>query len=188
MALARMDEAGIIRETRPGHYILVRSDLPDAYLGELAGEWRERDRKDREKLDRMEAYARSALCRWWVLRDYFGEEGLEQRCGVCDNCRKGLSERAEKAERSSPSTAPSSQSSPPFKPGDRVSLPKYGDGTVQAVDGDALVVRFPGGRSRKFKSEFAQPVRPSRTSTASPPAPASEKADSGRRYRSRTDR
>jgi hypothetical protein len=37
-------------------------------------------------------------------------------------------------------------------------LPKHGDGTVQAVDGDSIVVRFAGGRSRKFKSEFAQPV------------------------------
>jgi hypothetical protein len=29
---------------------------------------------------------------------------------------------------------------------------------VEELDGDALVVRFAGGRSRKFKSEFAQPV------------------------------
>jgi ATP-dependent DNA helicase RecQ len=185
VALARLAEARIVREQRPGRYVLVQPALNNAQLRELAREWKERDRKDREKLDRMEAYARSALCRWRVLRDYFGEDGDEQRCGVCDNCRKGLAERAEVPEstkkeerternrlrrltsvRTDPKReSPSSSTSPPspsFQPGDRVSLPKYGDGTVQAVDGDAIVVRFSGGRSRKFKSEFAQPVRTSR--------------------------
>jgi hypothetical protein len=33
---------------------------------------------------------------------------------------------------------------------------------VQEVDGDSIVVRFPDGRARKFKSEFARPVPPSR--------------------------
>jgi hypothetical protein len=42
--------------------------------------------------------------------------------------------------------------------GDRVALPKYGVGKIQALDGDALVVGFPDGRSRKFKREFARPV------------------------------
>jgi ATP-dependent DNA helicase RecQ len=74
-------------------------------------EWQERDRRDREKLERMEAYARSAMCRWRVLREYFGEEDAAQRCGVCDNCRKGLAQRAEKWEKSSSPTSPTSPTS-----------------------------------------------------------------------------
>jgi hypothetical protein len=33
---------------------------------------------------------------------------------------------------------------------------------VELVDGDSIVVRFPGGRARKFKREFARPVPQSR--------------------------
>ncbi|HEX2251025.1 MAG TPA: ATP-dependent DNA helicase RecQ, partial [Gemmatimonadales bacterium] len=99
VVLARLNEAGIVREQRPGRYSLVQPGLNDAALHELAREWKDRDRKDREKLDRMEAYARSALCRWRVLWEYFGDQREEQRCGVCDNCRKGLAERAERSEK-----------------------------------------------------------------------------------------
>ena len=42
---------------------------------------------------------------------------------------------------------------------DRVSLPQHGEGKVEEVADDSVVVRFPDGRSRKFKSEFARPVR-----------------------------
>jgi hypothetical protein len=40
-----------------------------------------------------------------------------------------------------------------------VSLPRHGEGKVEEVEADSVVVRFPDGRSRKFKSEFARPVR-----------------------------
>jgi hypothetical protein len=46
-----------------------------------------------------------------------------------------------------------------FKVGDRVRLPQYGEGKVDEVEADSLIVRFPSGRARKFKSEFARPVR-----------------------------
>jgi ATP-dependent DNA helicase RecQ len=168
VALQRLKEAGIVKEARPGHYSLARRRLGQQQLAELALEWQRRDERDREKLERMEAYARSALCRWRVLRDYFSEEGAEERCGVCDNCRKGLAEKAEKPERTEkmramesgePAAAGAAREKVVFSAGDRVSLPRYGEGRVEDVDGDSLVVRFPDGRSRKFKSEFARPVR-----------------------------
>jgi len=84
---------------------------------------------------------------------------------VCDNCRRGLAQQAEIlspgiAEPAEPGSGGSdgSEGARSFQVGDRVRLPRFGDGTVEELDGDALVVRFPGGRSRKFKSEFAQPV------------------------------
>jgi ATP-dependent DNA helicase RecQ len=114
----------------------------------------------------MEAYARTAYCRWRMLREYFGESEAEERCGRCDNCRRGLAEKAEKAKKAEgvqDSELPLSPPSPPrFTPGDKVTLPKYGDGTVQEVEGDSILVRFPGGRARKFKREFARPVPRSR--------------------------
>jgi ATP-dependent DNA helicase RecQ len=164
VALSLLKEAEIVREQRAGRLLLGRTTGAQQ-LGELAEEWIRRAEKDREKLDRMESYARSALCRWRVLRDYFGDESTEERCGVCDNCRRGLAQQAEIlspriAEPADNGNAESAESeaAPSFQVGDRVRLPRFGDGTVEELDGDALVVRFPGGRSRKFKREFAQPV------------------------------
>ena len=100
VTLTRLVEAGIVRERRPGQYALGKRPLQPSQLAGLVAEWQRRDERDREKLERMEAYARSAQCRWRVLRDYFSEDTDEERCGVCDNCRKGLAERAEGLERS----------------------------------------------------------------------------------------
>jgi ATP-dependent DNA helicase RecQ len=168
VALSRLQEAGIVREQRPGRYIRAGRKLQPPQLAELVAEWKRRDERDREKLERMESYARSALCRWRVLREYFSED-TEERCGVCDNCRKGLAERAEVGEEAAmlPENVPAEPARVPeqsseLSPGDRVSLPRYGEGKVEEVMEDSVVVRFPDGRSRKFKSEFARPVRRSR--------------------------
>ena len=48
---------------------------------------------EREKLERMAAYAQSAMCRWKLLLDYFGEGADFERCGDCDNCRNPPDER-----------------------------------------------------------------------------------------------
>jgi ATP-dependent DNA helicase RecQ len=162
VTLARFCEAGIVRQLRPGQYELGKRRLQPSQLAELVAGWRRRDERDREKLERMEAYARSALCRWRVLGDYFSEEAGEERCGVCDNCRKGLAERAEGVERvEKAERTEKTESTERFtlSVGDRVSLPRHGEGKVEEVEADSVVVRFPDGRSRKFKSEFARPVR-----------------------------
>jgi ATP-dependent DNA helicase RecQ len=163
VALSLLKEAGVAREPRPASFTVAQLHLGDDRLAELALEWRRRDERDREKLERMEAYTRSALCRWRVLREYFGEEGKTELCGLCDNCRRGLAERAERAQKAERTEPASGANRGPrvqkdFHVGDRVSLPRFGAGKVEQIDGDAVVVRFPGGRTRKFKREFAQPV------------------------------
>jgi len=52
----------------------------------MADAYRERQTSDREKLERMMAYGRSAACRWMLLLEYFGEDAGIARCGACDNC------------------------------------------------------------------------------------------------------
>jgi ATP-dependent DNA helicase RecQ len=170
VALTRLEDSGILQQSRPDHFRLSRRRLKPGELAAMAAEWEERDRRDREKLERMEAYARTAYCRWRVLREYFGESGAEERCGGCDNCRRGLAERAEGVERSEkPERLKKPEKSASADPsvtlsvvdlavGDRVRLPRYGYGDVEQVEGDSVVVRFPGGRVRKFKREFARPV------------------------------
>ncbi len=60
------------------------------FIGKKPAERRE---GDREKLERMIAYAQSAMCRWKLLLDYFGEGAEFDRCGECDNCRQPPEER-----------------------------------------------------------------------------------------------
>jgi hypothetical protein len=96
-----------------------------------------------------------------VLREYFGEDKSEERCGVCDNCRRGLAEQAQRPVlrlEAQPAEENVADNEPELGIGDHVTLPKYGVGKVQALDGDALVVGFSDGRSRKFKREFARPA------------------------------
>ncbi|HYF39811.1 MAG TPA: ATP-dependent DNA helicase RecQ [Gemmatimonadales bacterium] len=106
VALTRLEEAGLLSQSG-GELRLTRRRPRPGELAEIAAEWQERDRRDREKLERMESYARSAMCRWRVLREYFGEDDATERCGVCDNCKKGLAERTEKWEMSTSPPSPS---------------------------------------------------------------------------------
>lgn len=92
--LSLLKEGKVVRERRGARYALARQ-VTDEELVALARAWPARAEADREKLERMEAYARSARCRWRVLCEYFGEEPSGELCGVCDNCRKGLAKLAE---------------------------------------------------------------------------------------------
>ncbi len=92
--LSLLKEGKVVRERRGARYALAR-EVTEEELVALAREWPARAEADREKLERMEAYARSARCRWRILCEYFGEEPSGELCGVCNNCRKGLSKLAE---------------------------------------------------------------------------------------------
>ncbi|MGN6391925.1 MAG: RecQ family ATP-dependent DNA helicase [Gemmatimonadales bacterium] len=92
--LSLLKDGKVVRERRGARFVLAREAADDDLVA-LAREWPARAEADREKLERMEAYARSARCRWRVLCEYFGEDGPGALCGVCDNCRKGLAMLAE---------------------------------------------------------------------------------------------
>jgi ATP-dependent DNA helicase RecQ len=94
VVLAALKEHKLVRERRGARFSLARRGAGAEELGGLVEEWVRRAEADREKLERMEAYARTARCRWEALHEYFGEPPLAARCGVCDNCRKGLAELA----------------------------------------------------------------------------------------------
>jgi ATP-dependent DNA helicase RecQ len=91
--LALLKEGKLVRERRGARFVLAR-DADQAELVRLGREWPARAEADREKLERMEAYARSASCRWRILCEYFGEDASAALCGTCDNCRKGLAKLA----------------------------------------------------------------------------------------------
>jgi ATP-dependent DNA helicase RecQ len=162
VALSGLRDAGYVRERGTGRWLPANRAVSAEDLSGLERHWQERAEGDQEKLRRMEAYARSALCRWRLVHDYFEEAMPEERCGTCDNCRRGLAQLAEKpvTEVESPPVErdTGADAEPDLDVGARVSLPRYGAGEVEKVDHDALVVRFPDGRSRKFKREFARPL------------------------------
>lgn len=165
VSLSVLKEAGIAHERRAGKWSARENGVTEEHLAELAKQWKERSDRDHEKLERMEAYARSALCRWRLLHEYFQEEMADERCGACDNCRKGLDHLAQHPAAIEAETRPPTEvadAGPELSVGDQVSLPKYGTGRVEEIEEDALVVRFPDGQHRKFKRTFARPVPRSR--------------------------
>ena len=76
------------RDGEPANCVLlyrVEDRRTHAYF--IGGKNEKRRPAEREKLERMVAYAQSPACRWRLLLEYFGEavDDLE-KCGVCDNC------------------------------------------------------------------------------------------------------
>jgi len=147
---------------------LTKSGLGRAEVERISRECRERGEKDREKLERMMLYGQSAACRWKLLHEYFDEsweEGAEG-CDNCDNClypleeQLGLPDQSKVAAYRKPSA--SSTESGEEKPeidlskGDQVSVKKYGEGEVKAVEDDKVIISFPDGQTRTFKKDFVE--------------------------------
>jgi ATP-dependent DNA helicase RecQ len=87
VVLALMKEMGVAREQRGARYTLSR-DVDEAALSEMSRQYEERHDNDLKKLERMQMYAQTALCRWKQLLDYFGEQPEWERCDHCDNCER----------------------------------------------------------------------------------------------------
>jgi ATP-dependent DNA helicase RecQ len=90
--LTVMKEAELVRELRGARFKLTAAGAKATAMEDVAKAYAERKEKDREKLERMAAYAQTASCRWKMLMDYFGEEGMDA-CGTCDNCVSPLTEQ-----------------------------------------------------------------------------------------------
>jgi ATP-dependent DNA helicase RecQ len=88
--MAMLKEAGIVRERRRARFELASPSLPSDVIHRLTESYRERGEADRARLDRMIIYAQTALCRWQMLLEYFGEPAAAERCGHCDNCRRAI--------------------------------------------------------------------------------------------------
>jgi ATP-dependent DNA helicase RecQ len=82
---------------------------------------------ERSRVEMMGAYAEAGGCRREFVLTYFGER-FSPPCGNCDNCQAGLV-TADTRER-------------PFVEGSRVSHDRWGEGTVQRYEDDAVVVLF----------------------------------------------
>ena len=166
--LHAMEEMGLLGEAAegtPGRLALRQRGLARAKLDELAHRYEARAEADRERLKRMVHYAQTALCRWKALLAYFGEEVEWERCGSCDNCQRPIDASAEPPPARQDLRPPTPQETVPLpplvgprsaaelRPGDAVTLPIYGRGEVEAVDGHELTIVFGGGERRRFRRE-----------------------------------
>lgn len=81
--LKALEDAGVVRRLK-----IVKHDLSDGALTQIADAFLERAKADRSKLKSMIIYAQTALCRWNDLLKYFGEPPREGGCETCDNCER----------------------------------------------------------------------------------------------------
>lgn len=132
-AVELLEEAGAIRRRRGR----VQLRDPEFDLSRVSLEQEEHRRAyERSRVEMMRGYAETGGCRRRFLLGYFGEEYEDERCGMCDN--DVSPERARRPfvdERGA-------DASTPFRPGDRVEHPQWGEGTVHQVGGDGVTVLF----------------------------------------------
>ena len=86
VVLSLLKDMKVVKELRGSHFRLLRDNVKQPELEEAARLSEEKVEKDKEKLERMMQYGQSAMCRWRLLHDYFGEVMQDERCGNCDNC------------------------------------------------------------------------------------------------------
>ena len=86
VVLALLKEMKVVKELRGPKWRLLQADVQQHELEYLSRLSEEKVNKDKEKLERMMQYGQSAMCRWRLLHNYFGEKMEDERCGNCDNC------------------------------------------------------------------------------------------------------
>lgn len=161
VVLATMKDLGMVEEPSPGQYRLLHSGLGGEDLAAVAERYERRAEADRERLRRMILYAQTALCRWKAILDYFGE-GLDERCGHCDNCSRPIWELAAPPAEMPvrPPNAAEVLALPPIigdrdpatlHAGDLLTLPVFGSGKVRSIDSRGLVIELSGGELREFR-------------------------------------
>ncbi|MDP8970310.1 MAG: RecQ family ATP-dependent DNA helicase [Actinomycetota bacterium] len=98
---------------------------------------------EQSRLDMIADYAETSTCRRRYLLNYLGGEYPAELCLRCDNClRVAESRSADDWDLERQQQRVVTARGGPYAPGEAVTHPEWGPGTVQRVEGDVLVVRF----------------------------------------------
>lgn len=159
VALKALLDAGRVR-VRRGRYEVADAPFDEQHAALIADGYRQRADVDHTKLEQLMAYAYSARCRWKNILEYFGESPLWQQCGTCDNCRRPprteASDAPDKSRRSAASML--RQRTHAFDLGQRVSVPRYGHGTIMSITDNMVTIAFADGATRRFVDSFVTPA------------------------------
>jgi ATP-dependent DNA helicase RecQ len=158
VALKLLKDAGYVRQDRSMRYHVLAGDVERKALSRLADEYSRKSESDRQKLERMIFYAQTAFCRWKVLLEYFEEAEDFDRCGICDNCTDPPERRLSRKSTRPRWARRLSPIAPRFKPGERVRVPRYGEGRVASATSEQVEIIFPNGRKRQFLSTYVEPA------------------------------
>ncbi len=135
-----LDRFGYLTHFKSG--IRWRGD-PQRAMDELAMHHEHQVDIEWSRLDMVAGYAETTGCRRRFLLNYLGDEYPAELCLRCDNCLRVAEQRSfddwdPDAERDRITMARSG----PFAPGEQVVHPEWGEGTVQRIEGEVVVVRF----------------------------------------------
>jgi ATP-dependent DNA helicase RecQ len=161
--LSALEQLGLVAQDESGRFRRVGAPMKEADVEQVSRAYEERQKADRERLERMVLYAQTALCRWKILLEYFGAAAECKSCGHCDACRKPAApvQRAEHRDFSPEGihvrdAAASSAERPTYRTGDTIMVPVHGIGEVRRIEGDKVELRFADGAIRKFKRQFLE--------------------------------
>jgi ATP-dependent DNA helicase RecQ len=167
--LTLLKRRGMVREHRGGIWERLADDVTRADLSDELRDYEERRDLDRQKLEAIIRYCRTARCRTRMLREYLGECPPEDfECGHCDNdgvthpeissthrsdprSLAGPHRAGVRAHDSIP-TAPVIV--PDLVPGLEATHETFGRGIVLSIDGDRVEVDFGGHGIRVVRRDF----------------------------------
>jgi ATP-dependent DNA helicase RecQ len=139
-----------------------RADTGREVLEGLARAYEDKAERDHEALERMVFYAQTGFCRWRVLLEHFEEPlPFDGRCGHCDNCLRppvhpATVAAATRTDR--PGAKPAAPPTAAFQPGQRVKVPRYGDGQVVSATAQEVTVAFADKSRRSFVAAYVKPA------------------------------
>jgi ATP-dependent DNA helicase RecQ len=170
IVLTLLKRHGMMREHRGGAWERLAEDVTTADLSRELIDYEERRKRDREKLEVMVRYCRTARCRTKMILEYFGEEHPgDFLCGHCDNDAAPEQDRGGEREEpaaeavvsaeSFPSAAGGAEDQPhALWAGEEVRHETFGEGVVLEVSTDRAEVDFAGHGTRTVKLEFLERV------------------------------
>ncbi|HEY7953702.1 MAG TPA: ATP-dependent DNA helicase RecQ [Polyangia bacterium] len=136
--LLHLRDAGVVARTDDDRFGATGLPVVAADLEGVLQRYVARRLEDRRRLEAVERYSSSTMCRVRILSTYFGE-AAPPPCGRCDNCRR----------------ARTSGEKPP-RP--LVAHPEFGEGEVIDRRGAVLTVFFPLVGEKTLRADFVRPV------------------------------